>query len=198
MTRGGATRSFPPNLTAIRSEMPTPKVISMNVGVQQELPASIILHVNYVGTRGRNLTRTVNINQLRPGTRLSPPASTTNVNALRPHLGYANISLQENADRSTYNSLQVSAVRKMNRGLDFGVNYTWSRAMDTSSETPQDVYNIAADHGLSAFHRAHVLSVSYVYEIPFFRQHGNKALRSVLGAGTSPVSPSTRAEPRSA
>jgi hypothetical protein len=179
--RGGTTRSFPPNLSAIRADMPTPKVISMNLGVQQELPGAVILHVNYVGTLGRNLTRTVNINQLPVGTRLNPPASTTNVNALRPYPGYGNISVMENADRSSYNALQVSAVRKMRQGLEFGINYAFSRTLDTSSGTPQDVYNVDADYGLSSIHRAHVLSVNYVYEIPFFRQHRNKALRGVLG-----------------
>ncbi|HEY2941261.1 MAG TPA: hypothetical protein VGN09_02395, partial [Vicinamibacteria bacterium] len=33
-------------------------------------------------------------------------------------------------------------------------------------------------------HRAHVLSVNYVYEIPFFRQHASRLLRGVLGGWT--------------
>jgi hypothetical protein len=103
------------------------------------------------------------------------------VNALRPYPGYANIRVQENEDRSNYNSVQVSAVRKMHRGLEFGINYTFSRTLDTSSDTPQDAYNVAADYGLSAIHRAHVLTLSYVYELPFFRQHPSRFLRGVLG-----------------
>ena len=88
---GGTQRAFPPNIAGIRSEMPTPRITSFNLGVQHEILSGTILHANYVGTLGDNLTRTVNINQLRAGTRLNPPASTTNVNALRPYPGYGNI-----------------------------------------------------------------------------------------------------------
>ena len=80
---GGTQRAFPPNIAGIRDRMPTPRITSFNLGVQHEILSGTIVHANYVGTLGENLTRTVNINQLRPGTRLNPPASTTNVNALQ-------------------------------------------------------------------------------------------------------------------
>jgi len=41
------------------------------------------------------------------------------------------------------------------------------------SSAPQSIYNRAADYGPSQLDRRHVLSVNYVYELPFFReQHG--------------------------
>ena len=44
---------------------------------------------------------------------LEAPNSTINVNALRPYLGYANVFLRDNSDNSNYNSLQVSASRRL-------------------------------------------------------------------------------------
>lgn len=155
--------------------------MSYNLGVQRELSGNLILDVSYVGTLGRHLIRTININQLPEGARLNPPNSTANVNALCRYLGYANINVGENADNSNYNSLQVSANRRINKGLFFSANYTFSRTLDTTSGGPQDGYNARADYGLSDIHRAHVFNVNYVYELPFFRNTGNALLKNALG-----------------
>jgi hypothetical protein len=178
---GATPRAFPPNIAGIRDEMPTPRVMSFNLGVQREVLKGTILHVNYVGTLGDDLTRTVNINQLRAGTRLAPPASTTNVNALRPYLGYGNISITENADESSYHSLQASLTRRLQAGLELGANYTFSKALDTSSGTPEDAYDIARDYGLSAVHRTQNFNGYFIWQLPFFRDTSNLLVRGALG-----------------
>ena len=172
--------------------------MSFNLGVQRELPGSIIADVSYVGTLARNLNwRTINLNQLRPGTRLNAPQSTMNVNALRPFLGYGNINMNENGDSSNYNSLQVALNRRRASGLSFGVNYTFSRTLDTSSGTPQNAYDARA--GLRALRHS-----------PQARPQLQLRLRAALlpaapharwcgipwAAGSSPASPASRAERR--
>ena len=178
---GGTQRTFPPNVAGLRDRMRTPRITTFNLGVQHEVIAGTIVHLNYVGTLGDYLTRTVNINQLRAGTRLNPPASTTNVNALRPYPGYGNILITENEDESKYHSLQTSVTRRLQKGLELGVNYTFSRTWDTTSGTPQDVYNIAADYGLASIHRAHNFNGHFIWQMPFFHEGSNAALRGVLG-----------------
>lgn len=178
---GGTQRAFPPNIAGIRDEMPTPRITTFNLGVQHEIGSGTILHANYVGTLGKYLTRTVNLNQLRAGTRLNPPASTTNVNALRPYPGYGNISITENADDSTYHSLQLSLTRRLQAGLEFGANYTFSKTLDSSSGTPEDPYDIARDRGLSSIHRAHNMNGYFIWQVPFFRDTGNLLTHGVLG-----------------
>ena len=83
------------------------------------------------------------------GTRLNAPASSINQNALRPYLGYGSISMRDHGDNSNYNSLQMTASRRMISGLSLTGNYTWSRALDTSSGSPQNSYDARADYGLS-------------------------------------------------
>lgn len=178
---GAASKNFPPDVNGITARMPAPMIMSFNLGVQRQLPGSMIVDVGYVGTLGRHLIRTININQLRAGALLLPVNSGANINALRPYPGYGNIFMQEVADNSNYNSLQVAANRRMHNGLAFGVSYTFSRTLDTSSGTPQDSYIANADYGLSAIHRAHVLNFNYVYELPFFRKATNRALRYAVG-----------------
>jgi len=178
---GGTARSFPSNLSMLPQTFKDPSVVSYNLGVQQELPRNVILDVSYVGNLGKHLLRTVNINQLPVGTRLNAPNSSINVNALRPYPGYGNISMTDHGDSSNYNSLQITASRRMQKGLSLTANYTWSRTLDTTSGTPQDSYNARTDYGLSAVNRSHLLNVNYIYELPFFRNSANGAVRSVLG-----------------
>ncbi len=178
---GGTQRVFPPNIAGIRDRMRTPRITTFNLGMQHEVLPGTIVHVNYVGTLGDRLPRTVNINQLRAGTRLNPPASTINVNALRPYPGYGNILITENEDESKYHSLQTSVTRRLEKGLEVGVNYTFSRTWDTTSGTPQDTYDIAADYGLASIHRAHNFNGHFIWQLPFFREAASAPLRGILG-----------------
>lgn len=179
---GGAARNpSPGNVASTSTTMDQPSSYSYNLNIQRELPSRVILDVGYVGTMGRQLTRTWNRNQLRAGTRLAPPNSTLNVNALRPYPGYANINFQENGDTSHYDSLQVSVSRRVSSGLQLSANYTWSKTMESSGGGFQDIYNSRADVGLSSIHRAHVANIAYVYELPFFKGHQNKWLKNAFG-----------------
>src|SRR5678815_5251447 len=77
-----------------------------------------------------------NINLVPYGARFLPqnadpanPATPLNDNFFRPYLGWGNITYNENAGTSNYNSLQVAVNRRFARGLQFGLAYTWSKAM---------------------------------------------------------------------
>jgi hypothetical protein len=137
----------------------------------------VIVEASYVGTQGRHLIRTLNLNQLRTGTLLLAQNSGANINALRPYQGYGNISMVETADNSNYNSLQASANRRMSNNFSLGISYTLSRTLDTSSGTPQYSYDVRPDYGLSSIHRAQVLNLNYVYEIPFLRKSARRLVR---------------------
>jgi hypothetical protein len=180
---GGTNTTFPAALTNVVPKINTmPRIMSYNLGIQHELKAGVLVDIGYVGNLARHLLQTSNLNQLPQGTLLNPPASTTNVNALRPYLGYGNISLRGFADTSNYNSLQLSVTRRAQRGLSFGLSYTFSKTLDSSSGSPQDAYNPRADHGISSINRTHVVNVNYIYELPFFQRHPNGLVRAV-GAG---------------
>lgn len=177
---GGATfRSFPPSLTAIASTLPTPRFMTYNLDVQRELHGNVILSVGYVGTLGRHLIRTFNINQLPVGTLTSAANKGINANALVPYQGYGSISLIEASDNSNYNALQVSATKRYSNGLSFGVSYTFSKTLDTGAG--QDSYNARPDYGLAGIHRKNLLNFNYVYELPWLRNAKNALGRYVLG-----------------
>ena len=179
---GGTARQFPSDLTAWPEVLPTPQVITYNFGVQQQLPSSVIVEVNYVGNVGRHFVYVRNLNQLPAGTRLNAPNSGINVNALRRYPGFGNINLRDDSDNTNYNSLQVSVSRRLRSGLSFGASYTFSKTMDTvGGGTPQDSYHPKNDVALSSIHRAQILTFNYIYTLPFFSKSGNPFARAVLG-----------------
>ncbi len=178
---GGTRRAFPLNVTMWPRDLRNPRVTSYNLGVQQQLPRGVIAEVNYVGNIARNLARTVNINQLREGARLTAPNSGINPNALRPYPGYGAINMRDHGDSSNYNSLQVSLNRRMQSGFSFGGNFTWSRTLDSTSGTPLNAFNAGPDYGLSSLHRKYVLNFNYIYELPFFKKASSAALRHTVG-----------------
>ena len=187
---GGAANTFPANLALWPLHLPDPTIMTWNFGIEQQIFQNTLLSVAYVGTAGRHLFRTTDINQLPVGTLDQPGNTGVNVNALRPYLGYAEIDGRDDSDNSSYNSLQVRVSKRTRSGLSFGANYTFSRALDdtagsvaqvTVGGSAQNNYNENADYGLSAFQRKNVLNFNYIYELPFFTRNTNALLRQTLG-----------------
>ncbi|MGV3520133.1 carboxypeptidase regulatory-like domain-containing protein [Luteitalea sp.] len=150
-------------------------------GVQREIPLGFILDVAYVGRRGLYLQRERNLNQLQVGTLQANPG--VNIAALRPFAGYGVIRLSENAGKSIYNSLQISADRRYTNGFKFGFAYTLSKSTDNASDKRNVLWNTYDDtlyEGPSNFDRRHVLALYYIYDLPFFREQ-NTLLSNILG-----------------
>jgi len=83
---------------------------------------------------------------------------------------------------SSYHSLQISGERRMSKGLMFTMAYTFSKALaDTigfsSGTGPMDYFNRSLDRSITDVDQPHVLTFSYIYELPFgpgkqFATHG--------------------------
>lgn len=168
--------SLGPNNLTVTGD-PTFKVPSYqdyNLSIQHELMRNTVLEVGFVGTKGDHLLGDVNINQPTVAARLANP--NTDANALAQFPGYQVIKSRAPVFTSNYNSLQVSLNRRFTQGLTLGVAYTWSKLLTTN---PQDrdlgasnLYNLRQDYGLSTLNTPQIFVVSYVYELPFYRnQH---------------------------
>src|SRR5207244_7958439 len=137
-------------------------------GVQRDIPFGFVVDVSYVGRKGRYLQRERNINQLLPGT--IQPNHGVNIEALRPYKGYGAIRLSENAGRSIYHSLQISAERRYSNGLKVGAAYTFGKSEDDASNKRDVVFNEydpASYYGPSSFDRRLVLNFYYISDQPF-------------------------------
>ena len=159
-----------------------PSYLDYNLSVQHEIMPNTVLEVGYVGTKGTHLLGDVDINQPTVAARLANP--TADVNAIRPYLGYGAITARIPAFTSNYNSLQVSLNRRFSRALTLGVAYTWSRLLTTNpfdrSLATYNTYDYKQSYGPSTLNTPQMLVVSYVYELPFYRNQRN-LMGQVLG-----------------
>ena len=180
---------FPSTLSrSVETNAKRPVFYNTSLGIQRRLGFQTVLDVAYVGTLGRHLGQSIDLNALPPGTRFlstskDSTGSTLADNFLRRYVGLGSVPFTEFSGTSNYNSLQISLTRRFTRGLSFGANYTWSKALDFSDTTTAGVANFAPLHaynyGLASFDRDHALKINWLWSIPnASRLWDNKVIRA--------------------
>ncbi len=176
--RGSGALSFPQDITAIDPVGKVPSVMNMSFAVQRNVGFDTVVDLAYVGSLGRNLEWTRNLNNIPFGAnflaRNADPTIAARTplppNFLRPYPGFGNITHVEFASSSSYHSMQFSANRRFQRGVQFGLAWTWSRAMDYNSADGDAVSNLVSrrvwNYGPAAFDRSQVVRVNWLYDVP--------------------------------
>ncbi|MBA3438338.1 MAG: TonB-dependent receptor [Pyrinomonadaceae bacterium] len=91
------------------------------------------------------------------------------VQFLRRYPGYDDIAYREGAGSSNYHSMQVTLQRRFNRGLTYGLAYTWSKAMGTAAgdgDFTNPIDTRGYDYRRLFFDRTHVMTINYVWNLP--------------------------------
>ena len=158
----------------------TPYAAQYNLNIQREFLSNFLAEIAYVGRRGFNLSRQVNINQRvaanSPQAQVAPVGSRPFEGANTPLAArFANdIVQQQSSGESNYNALQVRVEKRLSRAGSFLAAYTFSKSIDTASgigtgrdDRPQDSYNIGAERGLSNFDVPHRFVFSSTFALPF-------------------------------
>ena len=170
---------FPANVIGLDRSSTRPSTYNFSIGGQRDLGHKTILDLKYVGSLSRHLGGRRNINTIPFGARFLPQnidttASVANTpfvdNLLRPYPGYGNITMAEKNLSSNYNSLQATLNRRFAKGFEFGIAYTYSKAMDYGSDertasTPQYL-SYGRIYGKSTFDQTHILVTNWQYDIP--------------------------------
>ncbi len=104
--------------------------------------------------------------------------------------GQGLIRSRTNTGESQYDSLQTRYNgRFLNKNLNFGATYTWSKAIDNASEifafgenpVAQNPFDVGAgERSISGFDRPHSFSMNFIYDVPFYREQSG-ALGKLLG-----------------
>jgi hypothetical protein len=119
-----------------------------------------------------------------PGTNGGPPsgpavnlfiACGNTIAPFRPFVGYGDIRRQENSASSIYHALELSA-RKTVGALQLSASYTYGHSIDDASSAGDtsflDSYNFHINRASSNFDQRQVFTVSYIYDLPFFKSAG--------------------------
>jgi hypothetical protein len=175
-----------------------------NLDIQQQIRPTLLLNIDYTGTKGSDLDILEAPNRTATGIRISGVDAFTYENSV--------------AD-SEANAGSVRLRKRLARGFSIGGTYTFSKALDDASSigagatsgasTPglgaggtgaagstattnagasnvaQNPFNLSAERGLSSFNQTHKFTADYLLELPFGHDKrwltGNTAWRAVLG-----------------
>lgn len=141
-------------LTAFDPHLTQPRVYQWNATLEQALGTKQSFSVAYIGAEGRRLLQQESI--------ISPNGN----------IGF--VELVRNAATSDYHSLQTQFQRKMSKGLQALVSYTFSHSIDTASSGSVGLSSNAfvrgadpnANRGASDFDARHILSTAIAYNLP--------------------------------
>ena len=179
----GSTLPGNPNLatrTIVSEDFRAPIADQFSFELQRQLTENLVMRVGYIGTRGMDLFQTLDGNPRQP-------FSTVRVDPTR-----GVIRLRDNTGESTYDSLQVGFEQRVSKGFSAGVYYTYSRFIDTASDTfnpsvngevavAQDSFNVTdGERGRSTYDRPQRVTGSFVWELPFHRSQTG-VLGHILG-----------------
>jgi carboxypeptidase family protein/TonB-dependent receptor-like protein len=152
-----------------------------SLGVQRELPFGLIMDASYVGSVGRKLFVTEDLN----------PIVNPSTGARRfPTLGIRRY--RTSGANSDYHSAQLRVDKRLSRGLQVGTSYTWAKNTDQISEVfatgqtnsslasiPAFLGGLLVDHAVSDYHRKHRFVANFVWDLPVLR--GNNWAGKLLG-----------------
>jgi hypothetical protein len=183
---------------AIPLHVSIPYTEQTSIGVQHQFPAGVVLDVAYVGTFTKHASDYTNINEVPYGAEFLQSSqyvsavskgvasyATLPDNFFRPYPGLNTINMQYFNLTSNYNSLQVSATRRFNNGLEFGLAWTYSKNMDYSDSyngTVATYQNLRAwNYGPAATDQRHQININYQWSIPrASRLWNNFATREIM------------------
>lgn len=131
-----------------------PRTYQWNVAFEQSLGNKQTLSATYVGAMGRDLLRVTNLLSVNPT--------------------FDFISLTDNSATSDYHALQLKFQRRLSRGFQTLVSYSWSHSIDIAStdavgtnlNSPAQV-GANIDRGNSDFDIRHSFTAGVTYELPF-------------------------------
>ncbi|HET8549308.1 MAG TPA: hypothetical protein VFL57_14945, partial [Bryobacteraceae bacterium] len=76
----------------------------------------------------------------------------------------------ENVGTSNYNGLQVGLTRRYQPGVQFGVAYTWSKALGVGSSDGETLSRFLSrkvwNYGLAYYDQTHMFIVNYLWDLP--------------------------------
>ncbi len=175
-----------------------------NLDIQQQIRPTLLLNLDYTGTKGTDLDILEAPNRTPTGVRIDGVDAFTYENSV--------------AD-SGANAGSVRLRKRLSGGVAIGGIYTFSKSLDDASSigagatsvasTPglgaggtgaggggastsggtanvaQNPFNLSAERGLSSFNQSHKFTADYLYELPFGHDKrwltGEAPLRAVLG-----------------
>ncbi len=178
----------PPSIFGFPNKFLQPTYYKWNLEIQQVLPWTTVLTVNYSGMHGDHIpVADGGLNAYCPPS--ACPGGFAGLPAAPPNAALGRVTQYLSAGVASYNGLQLSLQKRTSNGLSFNFNYTFSHSLDDVSnggitnepfgifETAanitlaQNPFNIRGNYGSSDYDVRNYISASIVYN-DLFRHSG--------------------------
>jgi hypothetical protein len=142
-----------------------------NLDIQQQIKPTLILNIDYTGTKGTRLDNVIAPNSGLLGVRIANAQAFT---------------WQTDLASSSANAGSVRLRKRLQKGISIGGTYTFSKSIDNASSigngvavasqggssvgsslVAQNAFDLAAERGLSSFDQRHKFVADYLWELPF-------------------------------
>jgi len=142
-----------------------------NLDIQQEVTRSLVINIDYTGTKGTRLDI------------LTAPNSTANGIRIP---GVQPFYYESSDGDSTANAGSVRVRKRLTNGVSLGGTFTWSKSLDDASTigagssivsangkitgvtvVAQNAFDLSAERGLSSFNQEFRFTGDYLWEFPF-------------------------------
>ena len=180
------------NQTLVIDHLVNPYYQKWSVGIQRELPWSLMVDASYVGNKGTRLYANEDLNPSVPATpnavlpgvsRITPPGFTGTTTGRFDNIQGSRL-IRTNGGDSIYHAGQLLVSRRFTSGFAVTASYTYSKLIDNASEVfgvgdtnlpqqaafPSIFGGQAAERGVSFFDRTHRASFTYVYQLPWYKE----------------------------
>jgi len=193
---GGALVFGPSTINSWPSaQVPWDRAQNASINIQRTILRTMVLDVGYTGNWGYNQQLSYDINAIPIGTRApfnTANADPTNGNRTLPDVllrtkyrGFNTLNTYNHLGHTNYNALTTSLQQRFSRGLQFGLAYTYSKALGTTAFNPVVPDNEKWNYGRLGFDRRHNFQLNYSYEFPSLgKRMGSKVVSAVLDRWT--------------
>lgn len=141
-----------------------------NLSLQRQLFHSWILTAAYVASKGNHVETT---RQSNPGVFGRPG----NLQQRRLYPEFAAVGESSAEANYTFHSMQLSANKRLTKGLTMLASYTWAKNID-SSANPQDGLNFRREKAVSDNNISHRFVSSFIWALPGYKR--NPVMRHLL------------------
>lgn len=173
---------IPAGATSANQNMVTPYTQQFNLTIERQLPANLVVSGAYVGSRSLKLFFSSQMNPAVYG----PGATLGNLQERKLLPQFASIEDDQTTGYSWYNSFQLLVKRPMSRGFAVTTAYTLSKDIGLTAFQNQglmqirDPFNYSLDKGVLYADATHVVSTSFIWDLPAFKQQA-WPVRHLLG-----------------
>lgn len=172
------------NVAYLPQDTKWPMVQTWFASLQRQITKNTVVELGYSGNHSTRLPIIADFNQARPNVSSATCNSSVltgclGTQARRPNPAYGSITWVDPAGQESYSGFSARVEHRFAQGFYFLNSFTWSKALGNSEQAlenagtgntvanPQNIYNLAAERGLSSFDVKLINVTSVVYQLPF-------------------------------